>query len=199
MDSPTEEEKPCTTEDKTQRTKRISEVLCTPESQVKKTKRISKRSPVLKNTIDTWAAQCKECCKWRVIPTQEEYEEIRRKFTEDPFTCNKKHNVSCDDPSDLEYGGERIWVIDKPNIPKTPIGFQRGLVLRKDYSKMDCYYVTPNGKKLRASTEVAAFLGEHPEYKDVSEADFSFSTPRIMADTLPQNVAGKKGSSGQVD
>ncbi|KAL0435794.1 UNVERIFIED_CONTAM: Methyl-CpG-binding domain-containing protein 4 [Sesamum radiatum] len=173
-----EEEKPCITEDKTLRTKRISEVLCTPESKVKKTKRISKRSPVLKNTIDTWAAQCKECCKWRVIPTQEEYEEIRRKFTEDPFTCNKKHNVSCDDPSDLEYGGERIWVIDKPNIPKTPTGFQRGLVLRKDYSKMDCYYVTPNGKKLRASTEVAAFLGEHPEYKDVSEADFSFSTPR---------------------
>ncbi|KAI3449583.1 hypothetical protein Pfo_006248 [Paulownia fortunei] len=194
IDRPMKEEKLCTpAEAEMKKTKRMSEVLGTPESEMKTKKRTSKRSSVLLNTVDIWAAQCKECRKWRVIPTQEEYEEIRRKFTEDPFSCNKKNNVSCDDLPDLEYGSEHIWVIDKPNLPKTPAGFKRGLVLRKDLSKMDCYYVTPNGKKLRASTEVATFLREHPEYKDVSEANFSFSTPKIARDTIPQNVAGKKG------
>lgn len=134
-----------------------------------------------------------------MIPTQEEYEEIRRKFTEDPFTCNKKQNVSCNDSADLKYGSKCVWVIDKPNLPKTPAGFKRRLELRKNFSRMDCYYVTPIGKKLRAPNEVATFLYEHPEYKDVSQADFSFRAPKIVRDAIFQNMAGKQGSSILVD
>ncbi|KAG8389396.1 hypothetical protein BUALT_Bualt02G0224800 [Buddleja alternifolia] len=169
----------------------------TPET--KEIKKNSKRSSVLGSSVDVWAAQCNNCCKWREIPTEEEYEEIRRNISQDPFTCNKILSFSCDDSSDLEYSSECIWVFDKPNLPKTPPGFKRWLVLRKDHSKMDCYYVTPYGKKLRASTEVATFLGEHPEYKDVALTDFSFTTPKIATDTIPQDVAGKKRSSSQVD
>ncbi|KAI3472682.1 hypothetical protein Pfo_030831 [Paulownia fortunei] len=126
-------------------------------------------------TADRRAVQCGECFKWRIIPTQEEYEEIRSKFIEDPFVCSQKPGISCDDPTDIEYDNSRTW---------------RRMVMRKDCSKMDCYYDTPNGKKLRASTEVPKFLDKNPEYKkDLSAKDFSFTSPKIMEYTLPANVA----------
>ncbi|KAK6120114.1 hypothetical protein DH2020_046150 [Rehmannia glutinosa] len=143
-------------------------------------------------TLDIWSVQCGECFKWRLISTEEEYEEIRSKFIENPFVCTKKMGVSCDDPTDIEYDNSRTWAIDKPNIPKTPAGFKRTVVMRKDWSKMDCYYDAPNGKRLRASTEVAKFLDKHPEYKKgISLDDFSFNCPKIMKDTCPDNDAAK--------
>lgn len=149
---------------------------------------------VSQGSVDIYAAQCKECLKWRVVDTQEEFEEIREKVSEEPFCCNRKPNTSCDDPADIEYDATRTWVIDKPNLPKTPEGFKRCLVLRKDYSKLDPYYITPTGKKLRTRNEMASFLKEHPEIKDVSPSDFDFSTPKIMQDTIPETV-GKKDSA----
>lgn len=100
--------------------------------------------------VDLWSAQCAECFKWRLIPTEEEFEEIRSKLSEDPFLCSKKPGVSCDDPADIERDETRTWAIHKPGIPKTPSGFKRTLIMRRDLSKMDCYYDAPNGKKLRA-------------------------------------------------
>ncbi|KAL0435793.1 UNVERIFIED_CONTAM: Methyl-CpG-binding domain-containing protein 4 [Sesamum radiatum] len=144
------------------------------------------------NFIDIWSVQCGECFKWRVIPTQEEFEEIRSTFAEDPFVCSKKPGIACDDPADIEYDDSRTWVIDKPNLPKSPAGFRRKLVMRKDFSKMDCYYDTPNGKRLRSLAEVARFLDKYPEYKeDVLVSDFSFTIPKIMEDTIPPDVAKK--------
>lgn len=137
--------------------------------------------------------QCCKCFKWRKIKSQEDYEEIRSKAKEDPFFCEKRPNVSCDDPADMNYDSTRTWVADKPNVPKTPIGFKRRLVMRRDYSKMDIYYTTPTGKSLRSITQVAAFLKENPEFKDISVADFSFTSPKIMEDTIPSDV-GKKSS-----
>ncbi|XP_022869052.1 methyl-CpG-binding domain-containing protein 4-like [Olea europaea var. sylvestris] len=147
------------------------------------------RTAAPRNSINVWSVQCRDCFKWRIIPTQEEYEEIRKKFVEDPFVCTKKINVSCNDPTDMEYDNSRVWVVDKPNLPKTPPGFHRGLVLRKDFSKLDCYYIAPNGRKLRAGTEVASFLKENPEFKDLSTSDFSFSVPKVMMDTVPVDAA----------
>ncbi|AES77653.2 methyl-CpG-binding domain protein [Medicago truncatula] len=66
-------------------------------------------------------------------------------------------------------------VIDKPNISKTPQGFKRTLVLRNDYSKLDSYYITPTGEKLRARNEPSG----------VSASDFDFSSQKIMQDTIP--------------
>ncbi|KAF7818279.1 methyl-CpG-binding domain-containing protein 4-like [Senna tora] len=145
-------------------------------------------------SIDVYAAQCKECLKWRVIDSEGEFEEIRQKVIEEPFYCNKKANTSCEDPADIDYDASRTWVIDKPNLPKTPQGFKRSLVLRKDYSKLDPYFIAPTGKKLRTRNEMASFLNEHPEVKNVSASDFDFSTPKIMADTVPES-AGKDSAN----
>lgn len=144
--------------------------------------------------MDTWSVQCGECSKWRVIPTEKEYEEIRSKFMEDPFVCSKRPGVSCDNPADMEYDNSRTWVIDKPNIPKTPSGFKRTMVMRRDFSKMDCYYETPspNKKRLRALPDVSKWLDRNPEYKkEISLSDFSFTGPKIMKDTVPARVSKK--------
>ncbi|CAK9151011.1 unnamed protein product [Ilex paraguariensis] len=147
-------------------------------------------------TIDIFALQCGSCKKWRVIPTQEEFEDIRSTFIENPFFCNKKPGVSCDDPTDIEYDSTRTWVMDKPNLPKTPEGFQRKLNLRKDFSKLDATYITPTGKKVRSSTEISQFLKENPEYKDLSVSDFSFTSPKVMQDTIPDDLKMKGSASG---
>lgn len=114
---------------------------------------------------------------------------------ENPFACDRKPGVSCEDPADLEYNASRTWVIDRPGIPKTPVGFKRSLVLRRDFSKMDAYYITPTGKKLRTKNEIAAFLEANPKYKDVSVEDFNFTSPKVMEDTIPEDVK-KVNASG---
>ncbi|KAK4338750.1 hypothetical protein RND71_043237 [Anisodus tanguticus] len=138
-------------------------------------------------SVSIWAAQCGKCHKWRTISTQEKFEEIRSKFNEEPFHCENKPNGSCDDPADIEYDSSHTWAIDKPNQPKTPTGFKRELYLRSDYSKMDAYYITPSGKKLRSSKEVGAFLQQNPEYSDLKVSNFSFKSPKIMDDAIPSS------------
>nr|CAD1829497.1 unnamed protein product [Ananas comosus var. bracteatus] len=105
------------------------------------------------DSINAYSVQCENCLKWRLIPTKEEYETIRHNFIDDPWVCSKKPNASCDDPAgDIEYDNTRIWVIDKPNIPKPPPDTERILIMRKDLSKMDTYYIMPKGgKKARCS------------------------------------------------
>lgn len=149
-------------------------------------------------SVDIYAAQCKNCLKWREIDTQEEFEEIRSKVAEEPFLCSRKANSSCDEPGDIKYDSSRTWVIDKPNLPKTPQGFKRSLVLRKDYSKLDAYYITPAGKKLRTRNEIAAFLKDNPEFKGVSASDFDFSSPKIMQDTIPEIIEQKDSANKKV-
>ena len=111
---------------------------------------------------DIYVAQCKLCMKFRVIDTQEEFEEIVHKIKQEPFDCSKKANCSCDYPTDIEYDSSRTWVKYKPNIPKTPKGFKRILLLREDYSKLDSYYIPPTGKQLRSRNEIAADPKYHP-------------------------------------
>ena len=91
---------------------------------------------------------------------------------------------------------EGTWVIDKPNTPKTPEGFKRTLVLRKDFSKLDAYFITPTGKRLRTRNEMASFIKANPEFKDVSPLDFDFVSPKIMEDTIPDYVVRKASSNG---
>ncbi|XP_041016987.1 methyl-CpG-binding domain-containing protein 4-like isoform X2 [Juglans microcarpa x Juglans regia] len=132
-------------------------------------KSLSKRS----HSISKYAAQCGKCFKWRLFDTQEEFEDIRSKFIEEPFYCDRKLDVSCEDPADIEYDASRTWVIDKPNIPKTP-----------------------EGKKCRTRNEIAQFIKENPEYEDVSLSDFDFSTPKVMEDTIPEHVVRKASANG---
>ncbi|KAJ8453234.1 hypothetical protein Cgig2_008118 [Carnegiea gigantea] len=155
-----------------------------------------------RGSIDLYAAQCSKCQKWRLVDTKEEYEDLRSMFSEDPFFCAKKPNVSCDNPEDIECDTTRIWVIDKPNLPKSPEGFKRELILRSDYSKLDAHYVTPNGKKVRCLSEVIAFLEKNPEYRHISVDEFNFTVPKILEDTIPADAKKKlaqKSSSKKDD
>ncbi|KAJ1425838.1 Zinc finger, CW-type [Sesbania bispinosa] len=155
------------------------------------------RSLLSTSSIDIHAAQCKNCTKWRVIDTKEEFEEIRCKAFEEPFHCILKANCSCDDPADIEYDSSRTWVIDKPNLPKTPQGFRRSLLFRKDYSKLDPHCISPTGKRLRTRNEIAAYLKDHPECKAIAPTDFAFSSPKIMQDTILENVEQKDSVSAK--
>ncbi|KAL9689600.1 hypothetical protein QQ045_009987 [Rhodiola kirilowii] len=134
---------------------------------------------------DKYSAQCAEFFKWRLIPTEEEFEEIRSTLLEKPFVCNCKQNTNCDDPADIEHiDASQTWVIEKPGIPKSPKGFKRKLVFRKDYSRMDPYFYTPTGKRLKGPAQVAAYLESNPDIKDVSVSDFHFTCPKIMKSTM---------------
>nr|GEV70530.1 pentatricopeptide repeat-containing protein At4g19191, mitochondrial [Tanacetum cinerariifolium] len=74
--------------------------------------------------VGAYTVQCANCFKWRLVPTQEKYEEIREHITQYPFVCERAlewgSDVSCDDPPDIEQDGSRLWAIDKPNIAQTP-------------------------------------------------------------------------------
>ncbi|KAF1002452.1 hypothetical protein AG4045_018331 [Apium graveolens] len=146
-----------------------------------------------------YAVQCGKCFKWRKIQTQEEFEVIRANVTKDPFVCNKKFKVKCDDPAEIEYDSSRTWVLDKPDVPKTPLGFHRDVILRKDFSKMDVHYTSPEGKRLRSLVEVATFLEENPKYKDsISVEDFSFTTPKVVPETVPKDFVSKLSAEKKI-
>ncbi|KAJ6348542.1 hypothetical protein OIU77_006171 [Salix suchowensis] len=85
---------------------------------------------------------------------------------------------------------------DIPGIPKTPQGFKRSLVLRRDFSTMDAYYFTPTGKKLRTHNKIAAFIEANPKYQDVKLSAFNFTPPKVMEDTIPEDVVRKIPSIG---
>ncbi|KAG9457483.1 hypothetical protein H6P81_001991 [Aristolochia fimbriata] len=136
------------------------------------------------DVVDLYAVQCCICFKWSTVPTKEEYETIRQSFKEDPWVCFKKQGRSCDNPGDLEYDTSRMWIADKPNIPKSPPGFNRILSRRSDFSKFDVYYITPTGKKLRGPADVEKFLQEYPRFKDINPSDFVFSSPKIPKEMI---------------
>lgn len=139
-------------------------------------------------SVGAFAIQCGLCLRWRLIPTKEQYEEIRQFILEDPFICSRasswRPNASCDDPSDLSQDMNQLWAIDRPNIPLAPTGWERLLVLRGEGSTKfaDVYYKAPSGKKLRSMPEVERFLAEHPQYLNdgVSLSQFSFVIPRPL-------------------
>lgn len=85
-------------------------------------------------SVGAFTVQCANCFKWRFIPTQQKYEEIREHITEKPFVCETalewRPDVSCYDPPDIEQDGSRLWAIDKPNIVQPPPGWLRNLRIR---------------------------------------------------------------------
>lgn len=89
-------------------------------------------------SIGAFTAQCSECFNWRLIPTIEKYEQIRENLSGNPFICERAEEwgrkVSCVDPSDINQDGSRIWAIDKPNIARTPQGWERLLKIRGEGS-----------------------------------------------------------------
>ncbi|TVU19323.1 hypothetical protein EJB05_35467 [Eragrostis curvula] len=145
-----------------------------------------------KDSVGLYAVQCCDCYKWRTVPTKEEFETIRENFTEDPWSCSKRPDCSCDEPADIKYDNSCVWVIDKPDIPKPPQDTERLVIMRRDFTKMDAYYVMPNGKRARCEGDVEKFLEAFPEYKDrMSASRFNFSTPKIVEETVSDKSAWK--------
>lgn len=139
-------------------------------------------------SVGAFTVQCANCFKWRLIPSQEKYEEIREHITDKPFVCETarewRPDVSCDDPPDIEQDGSRLWAIDKPNIAQPPPGWQRDLRIRGEGSSKfaDVYYTAPTGTKLRSIPDVEKYLLKHPEYVEqgVTLAQFSFQIPKPL-------------------
>ncbi|KAK1418345.1 hypothetical protein QVD17_27488 [Tagetes erecta] len=137
--------------------------------------------------VGAFTVQCANCFKWRLIPDLEKYEVIREHITDQPFTCETTRQwnrvVSCDDPTDIEQDGTRIWAIDKPNIAQPPPGWKRLLRLRREGSSKfaDVYYESPTGTKLRSLPDVIKYLEGHPEHaQGIGLGRFSFQIPRPL-------------------
>ena len=98
---------------------------------------------------------------------------------ESPFVCDRKPVISRNDPADIEYKATQAWVIDRPGVPKTPQGLTRILVLRRDFSIMDAYYITPTRKRLRTCNEIATFTEANPKYHDVNLSALNSTSPKV--------------------
>ncbi|KAH9330392.1 hypothetical protein KI387_002500, partial [Taxus chinensis] len=139
-------------------------------------------------TVGTYAVQCVKCFKWRKNPSKEQYEAIWQSALEDPWVCSRasawRPRVSYDDLADLSPDMSRLWVIDKPNIPCPPKGWERLLTLRGEGACRfsDVYYISPCGKRLRSMVEVERFLEENTRY-GATISDFNFQIPRSLHDS----------------
>ncbi|KAM0014231.1 putative transcription factor & chromatin remodeling CW-Zn family [Helianthus debilis subsp. tardiflorus] len=159
-----------------------------PVKPVKKTKsdkpRVVSKTPP---SVGAFTVQCANCFKWRLIPDQEKYEVIREHITDQPFLCETTRQwnrvVSCDDPTDIEQDGTRIWAIDKPDIARPPPGWKRILRLRNEGSSKfaDVYYTSPTGAKLRSLPDVTRYFESHPEHaQGIGLGRFSFQIPKPL-------------------
>ncbi|KAH9331319.1 hypothetical protein KI387_003427, partial [Taxus chinensis] len=110
--------------------------------------------------------------------------------------------VSCDDPANLSPDMSHLWVIDKPNIPCPPKGWERLLTLRGEGACRfaDVYYISPCGKRLRSMVEVERFLEENTRY-GATISDFNFQIPRPLHDSkrsaLEAQIQGDTGRSSR--
>lgn len=87
------------------------------------------------NSPGALVMECARCFKWRYIPTNEKYEEIREHILERPFFCETTRewhsNKKCDDPYDVTE--EKIglkWAFGAPNIPQTPLGWEHRIIFK---------------------------------------------------------------------
>ncbi|KAJ1255830.1 hypothetical protein BS78_K153300 [Paspalum vaginatum] len=134
--------------------------------------------------IRHFAVQCENCEKWRFVPSKKQYEVIRERIEKEPFVCENacewKPDVTCDDPPDVCQDGSKLWVIDEPNVEKTPQGWERLVKLRNEGGAY-VHYKPPIGRQLRSLDDVNRYLDANPEYaKGVEESQFSFKIPKIL-------------------
>ncbi|KAG7619127.1 Methyl-CpG DNA binding [Arabidopsis suecica] len=138
-----------------------------------------KRKPTT-SLIDSYAAQCWKCLKVRSIESQEDYEEIRSKTLEKFFECKR-----CEEPGDMVMNFDSLtmrWFQDEHSIPKTPQGLKRVLVVRTNCVKVDVYYesLAPRRKRFKSIKEVATFIEDKEEFKDMTLEEVSFAAPKRL-------------------
>ncbi|KAK4487958.1 hypothetical protein RD792_003696 [Penstemon davidsonii] len=138
------------------------------------------------DSVQLYSVQCEECSKGRLIPSKEKYEEIRATFNETTFTCATvrewRPQVSCEDPADVEDQDEKYcWAMDKPNIPRTPLNWQRLLRVRTPGGSKfaDVHYVAPSNIRFRSMVELGRFFDQNPAFLQggINTSHFSFQAP----------------------
>ena len=96
-----------------------------------------------------------------------------------------------DDPRELEdipFDSSCIWVMDKAGIPCPPPVTERPGTMGRVRSKMDTYYLLPNGKRVRSGGDVEKFLQENPEYRvNLPASKFSFAMPKTVPATVVES------------
>ncbi|GJN15718.1 hypothetical protein PR202_gb02655 [Eleusine coracana subsp. coracana] len=140
--------------------------------------------------------------------------EKRQKVLSDKDAREWKPDVACDDPSEVSQDGSLIWAMDQHNIPQTPPGWERLIMIRSKgcsqfadvtwilvpaeqkyeefYEQIEedpftKYYTSPAGNKLRSINEVDKYLKANLEYaaQGVKLSQFSF---KILAPAKPGYV-----------
>lgn len=80
-------------------------------------------------SVAAFTAQCSLCSKWRLLPSKQKFEEINEHILEQPFICVDVREwdpeKSCSDDPDLTQDGRFLWAIERPNIPRPPLGWER--------------------------------------------------------------------------
>ncbi|XP_047044654.1 uncharacterized protein LOC124649014 [Lolium rigidum] len=143
-------------------------------------------SKKIKPSIDTYAVQCGNCWKWRLIPTKKKYDEIREKCSQVRFLCKHAHEwkpgVSCDDPADISQD-DGFWVIDRPCIAQTPLGWERKISIRREGGSRfaDVYYSPPKGPALRSFKNLKSYLQDNPDCTiDLQKSKKWFKVPECL-------------------
>uniref|UniRef100_A0A6N2JVW9 MBD domain-containing protein n=1 Tax=Salix viminalis TaxID=40686 RepID=A0A6N2JVW9_SALVM len=72
--------------------------------------------------------------------------------------------------------------------PREQLATKDSLYWLTTISRIDAKYIAPTGKKLRTLNEIAVFTEANLKYKDVKLSDFSFTSPKVMEDTIPEDV-----------
>ncbi|KAL2503254.1 Methyl-CpG-binding domain-containing protein 2 [Forsythia ovata] len=135
--------------------------------------------------IRDFAVQCASCFKWRLIPTEEKYMEIREHINKHPFLCKTarewRPSITCNDPTDIAQDGSWRWAFDKCSIPQPPPGWQRRMKIRsfRNTKYADVYYEAPSKEQLRSLADIHKYLDAHPLHIEdgVNLSQFSFETP----------------------
>lgn len=135
--------------------------------------------------VGAYVTQCSICFKWRFLPSKEMFEEICENNSEQPFVCagiREWHpDISCNEDTDLTEDGN--WAIEKQNIPRPPLGWERILKIRSSGGDRfaDVYYFPPSGVRLRSTADVKRYLDNHPdEAEGIALSQFSFQSPRLL-------------------
>ncbi|XP_064098449.1 methyl-CpG-binding domain protein 4-like isoform X2 [Macrobrachium nipponense] len=121
-------------------------------------------------------------------------EEVKTDIKEESQEVGEKPEAPVDTPQKRKYGrkSNANVVLDGGSI-KVPEGWRREVVQRTggaSAGKMDVYYYSPTGKKLRSKVELQKFCQKNDIVVNVD--DFLFSQPKGMSNAGTQKVTAPR-------
>lgn len=148
--------------------------------------------------MKTYAMQCVQCGKWRIVPNKKLYESMEKQV----FVCIRaqkwREHISCVDVADLD-AEENITntepLVLRPAYPVPPKGFSKSIVIRGNKASKfaDVHYKSFYGKTLRSKNDVKKHLGICRKFRErgVDLDKFCFHIPRELSSydgSMPYNI-----------